>query len=203
MTKLNKTAKALDTFFRIVQIIAYVALVAVIVSIVIMGAALLFNFDSEMIGTGYDIVSVGPLELTLAESVIPADNSIYTMNIIVVALCAVAVIPIALFIKCIRAILAPMIEGKPFHSTISVNLKKLAWYEIALGIIGNIIYCAESVLMLHFYNIPSLFTSSVTHIEVNPLEMDMGFLVIAGILFLLSYIFHYGEELQQLSDETL
>jgi hypothetical protein len=33
--------------------------------------------------------------------------------------------------------------------------------------------------------------------------MDISFLICSGILLLLSYIFRYGSELQQLSDETL
>ena len=33
--------------------------------------------------------------------------------------------------------------------------------------------------------------------------LDGSFLVIALLLFLFSYIFRYGEELQKLSDETL
>jgi hypothetical protein len=31
----------------------------------------------------------------------------------------------------------------------------------------------------------------------------MSFLLVAGVLFLLSYVFRYAEELQKLSDETL
>ena len=34
-------------------------------------------------------------------------------------------------------------------------------------------------------------------------SVDLTFLVYWAILLLLSYVFRYGEELQQLSDETL
>ena len=34
-------------------------------------------------------------------------------------------------------------------------------------------------------------------------QLELGFLVVFFVFLLASYIFHYGAELQQLSDETL
>ena len=47
-----------------------------------------------------------------------------------------------------------------------------------------------------------LLSEKISHVEFM-FVFDLSFLVVYGVLLLLSYIFRYGEELQQLSDETL
>ena len=57
--------------------------------------------------------------------------------------------------------------------------------------------------MVHAFDLPSLLISEkITHITVSP-NYDPTFLIYSAILLLLSYVFRYGQELQQLSDETL
>jgi hypothetical protein len=203
MTKLSKTAKTLDIVFRIAHIVATIALVALIVSVAIFGAALLFDLDPDMVGTGFEVITVGPLELTLSQTAAPAPQQVMAQMLVLSAIALVSIFAVRMYLQCIRGILQPMKEGKPFHNTISTNLKKLAWLEIVTGMAGNILIPAELVLTAQICDIPALFDSSrVTNVMVN-YELDATFLLMAGVLFLLSYIFRHGEQLQQLEDETL
>ena len=103
----------------------------------------------------------------------------------------------------IREILHPMTEGKPFDAVISTNLKKLARLSINLGILINIIRISEQVMTVFVYDLPELLISEkITHVG-GMFQLDLTFLIYWAILLLLSYVFRYGEELQQLSDETL
>ena len=45
--------------------------------------------------------------------------------------------------------------------------------------------------------------SHVTAITFETESDGLTFLIVAGVLFLLSYVFRYAQELQKLSDETL
>ena len=103
----------------------------------------------------------------------------------------------------IREILKPMIEEKPFDSIVSTNLKKLAKLSIVIGILVNIIILSEQLMSVFVYDLPSLLVSEkVIHVG-GMFQIDLTFLIYWAILMLLSYVFQYGEGLQQLSDETL
>ena len=102
-----------------------------------------------------------------------------------------------------EAILAPMKNGEPFHNTVSVQLGKIAKYVCALGIFMNLEKIISNILLVKAYDLHLLLLSEkVSHVEFM-FVFDFSFLVVYGILLLLSYIFRYGEELQQLSDETI
>ena len=53
------------------------------------------------------------------------------------------------------------------------------------------------------YNLNELFLSDkITGVSVT-YSCDLSFLIYALVLFLMSFIFQYGSELQKLSEETL
>ena len=103
----------------------------------------------------------------------------------------------------IREILKPMTEEKPFAAIVSTNLKKLAKLSIVIGILVNIIILSEQIMMIFVFDLPSLLISEkIVHVG-GMFKIDLTFLIYWAILMLLSYVFRYGESLQQLSDETL
>ena len=94
-------------------------------------------------------------------------------------------------------------EEKPFDAIVSTNLKKLAKLSIVLGILMNIIILSEQIMTVFIYDLPGLLISEkITHVT-GMFKIDLTFLIYWAILMLLSYVFRYGESLQQLSDETL
>lgn len=203
MNNLSNTAKKLDKIFSIVHIVLGAVAIACIVIFALIGIAYVLKLDPEMIGTDYENFDIGFLELTVAKQ--------YAPNKWLVLLQA-AITLVAGFRLCfdgrkgvgyIREILHPMIEEKPFDRIVSTNLKKLARLSINLGILANVIILSEQIMTIFVYDLPSLLISEkITHVG-GMLNVDLTFLVFWAVLMLLSYVFGYGEQLQQLADETL
>ena len=203
MNNLSNTAKKLDKIFSIVHIVLGAVAIACIVIFALIGIAYVLKLDPEMIGTDYENFDIGFLELTVAKQ--------YAPNKWLVLLQA-AITLVAGFRLCfdgrkgvgyIREILHPMIEEKPFDRIVSTNLKKLARLSINLGILANVIILSEQIMTVFVYDLPSLLTSEkITHVG-GMFNVDLTFLVFWAVLMLLSYVFGYGEQLQQLADETL
>lgn len=94
-------------------------------------------------------------------------------------------------------------SAKPFDSSASINLKKLAKLSIRIGILWNIIKLSEMIVMVFVYDLPGLVLSEkISHVS-GMFQVDLTFLVYWAVLTLLSYVFQHGQQLQQLSDETL
>ena len=203
MNNLSNTAKKLDKVFEIAHIVFGALAIAGIVCTALIAVAYVFKWDPSTIGTGYDSLDIGFLELEIAENYAP-DRWLVLLQAAVTLL-----ISCRLFYDCrrgvgyIRQILQPMKEEKPFDSVISTNVKKLARLSINLGILINLIRLFEQIMVVFFYNLPELMISEkITHVT-GMFSVDLTFLIYWGILHLLSYVFRYGEQLQQLSDETL
>ena len=203
MNNLSNTAKKLDKVFEIAGIVLFAISIACIVLFVLIGLAYILKLDPEMIGTGYENFDIGFLELTVAEQYAPNKWLVLLQAAITLA---------AGFRLCydgrrgvgyIREILKPMMEEKPFDRIVSANLKKLARLSIVLGILANIIILAEEIMVVFVYNLPALLVSEkITHVG-GMFNVDLSFLIYWAICTLLSYVFSYGEQLQQLDDETL
>ena len=203
MNNLSNTAKKLDKVFEIVHIVLGAVMVAAIVFIVLIALGYALKWDPEFIGTGFSNLEIGFLDLQIAEGYSPDKWLI------------LAQIAFTLLVSCrlfydarrgvgyVREILAPMTEEKPFDSIVSTNLKKLAKLSINLGILWNIIILAGQIMAVFVYDIPGLLISDkISHVS-GMFKVDLTFVVYWAILMLLSYVFRYGESLQQLSDETL
>ncbi len=105
--------------------------------------------------------------------------------------------------KLLRAILAPMKVGRPFESGISEHLKKVGWAVLIGGLLSELLGIGARILLIKAYSIHELFTSAAISKIEFVFNIDLNFVLVACAVFLLSYIFTYGQTLQQLSDETL
>lgn len=203
MNKLQSTAKKIDTLFRILHVFVKIAFVALLVGLAIIAVAFIFRLDPDMVGTGYSTLEIGYLSLTLAESIAPDPYSVLLITAVEIVLALVCVILAHFCLICIREILKPMVQGEPFHNTIAANLKKLAIYNIVIGLVSNTMEVVFSAISVFSFDLTGILISEkITHVTYN-FPFELNFLVVSAVLFLASYIFRYGEELQQLSDETL
>ena len=203
MNNLSNTAKKLDKVLEIAHIVFGALAIACIVFLVLIALAYVLKWDPAMIGTNYENFDIGFLELTVAESFAPDKWMVLLQAAITLAVSCRLMYDARRGVGYIREILEPMKEEKPFDSIVSTNLKKLARLSISLGILGNIISLSEQIMTVFVYDLPGLLISDrITHVG-SMFQVDLAFLVYWAILLLLSYVFRYGEQLQQLSDETL
>ena len=72
MKKLTSISQKLDTLFKVAHIVLTVLMVAAIVGIAIIGAGFLFDLDPNTVGTGYNSLDVGFLDLELAPEAAPS-----------------------------------------------------------------------------------------------------------------------------------
>ena len=203
MKNMRSTARKLDILFHILQVLVTIATVCTLVGMVIIAAFFLFRLTPDQVGTGYSTLQLGFLELELSSAATPNPSRILSISAVNLAMGFVTCLIYRVFIKSIRQIIMPMKEGLPFQGIVSENLKKLAVYTVILGIVSNIMDCVNLALTLHCYDLTRiLINKSISHVTVMH-EFDLSFLALGAVLLLLSYVFRYGEELQQLSDETL
>lgn len=203
MNNLSNTAKKLDKVFEIVHIVFGALAIASIVGAALIAVAYILKLDPEFIGTGYSSFDIGFLELEIAESYAPSKWLVLLQAAITLAVGCRLFYDGRRGVGYIREILQPMKEEKPFDSIVSTNLKKLARLSINLGILWNIIILAEQIMTVFVFDLPGLLLSEkITHVG-GMFKVDLTFLVYWAILMLLSYVFRYGEQLQQLDDETL
>ena len=203
MNNLTNTAKKLDKVFEIVHIVLGALAIACIVGVALIAVAYILKWDPTTIGTGYENFDIGFLELTVAESYAPDKWLVLLQAAITLAVSCRLLYDGRRGVGYIREILQPMTEEKPFDTIVSTNLRKLAKLSIRLGVLYNIIILSEQIMTVFVYDLPSLLISEkIAHVG-GMFQVDLTFVVYWAILLLLSYIFRYGEELQQLSDETL
>ena len=164
---------------------------------------LLYLGDPDILDLLQTDLNFGMIKFTLADSVEPANHFGFLYLALGSIISIADVIVFCMIFHAIRGILAPLKEGRPFHDDIVHYLKKLGWLTIVGGIITNLGTLVISGNLLPAYNLGELFLSDkITRVSTS-YSFSLTFILYAVILFLLSWIFEYGGELQQLSDETL
>lgn len=145
-------------------------------------------------------LTLGDYKLTLADGYPLRDNPITLVNNISVIL----TLAMVLFeIKVLKEIFSPMASGLPFQGSVSKAIRKMAWIVLIYGAIGTVVKSITSRLLYQLLDIPSLFSPGKVSACSISIKSSGNFVVVFVLLILLSRIFKYGEELQQLSDETL
>lgn len=201
MKKMQTIAAGLDRFFKTLY---RLGIVAAVFSFVVVGILwLLYLGDPDIMDLFKVSLNFGMIQFRLADTVVPAREHGF-LFLALGTLLSIAQLPVfCMIFRSIRGILAPIREGLPFQEEIRVHLKRLGWLTIINGILANLAGLVVCGNLLPGYDLGELFLSDkITAVTTN-YSLDLSFLIYAFILFLLSYVFQYGMELQQLSDETL
>jgi len=194
--KMITTAKHLDTF---VKVAGTIFRVFGILSIVF--AILTLFLGTKM--TTENSVTLGFVKLYLSDQF-----SIHSNLLRIYLVLGLLIVSILCFLtdhatKIVRKILSPIKDGRPFERDIPENLRKIAWIVLIGGSVSQIIGIVENVILSRACPIDQLIVpDAITKLEYT-FTMDFGFVLIFMILMFLSYIFSYGQILQQESDETL
>lgn len=206
MHKLMKTAKRLDTFFKVIQKVIKITMIVVVCVLGVLTVANVINPDA-IIANGFYAVDIGSMTINLTEEYSTNDNGmILTYAWIEGLLAIIAVVAIYYALGQVRGILQLMAEGAPFHHTVSGNIRKMAYVSIVLGIVSNVACFIErfnATKMIESLNLlEGVQEGTIQSITTNH-KIDLTFLIVFFLLLLLSYLFRYGEELQRQVDETL
>lgn len=206
MDKLQKTARTLDTFFKITY---WFTLILNIFAVLIIALFLFFCLSApELFGNLTDslirTLDFGGISFRIAES-FPHQSSYGTVYFFMgLTLGTLAVTLYVLMLRSIRRILAPMKEGLPFSTEVAAGFRNLGWLTTVLGILElTAVFSVDTPFKARAYDLHALFVGDGITAVTTYYNFDFTFILAALVLFGLSYIFHYGTELQQLSDETL
>ena len=204
MEKLKKTAGALDTFFKITYRITIVfniigiAIIVLFLLLCLMAPGLFGSITSSMT-TQLDF---GGIRFRLAEGIQQGSTgAVYFLGSLILGAAELAVY--VLMIRNIRSILAPMKEALPFDAAVAKSFRNLGILTILSGGLKLILEFLVSGSLVRSLDLSALFLSDQITAVTTYYNFDFTFVITALVFFSLSYIFRYGEELQQLSDETL
>lgn len=204
MEKLKKTAGTLDTFFKItyrITIVFNIIGIAIIMLFLLqcLMAPGLFGSITSAMTTQLDF---GGIRFRLAEGIQQGSTgAVYFLGSLILGAAELAVY--VLMIRNIRSILAPMKEALPFDAAVAKSFRNLGVLTILRGGLKLILEFLVSGSLVRSLDLSALFLSDQITAVTTYYNFDFTFVITALVFFSLSYIFRYGEELQQLSDETL
>ncbi len=198
--RLIGTAKRLDKILKVVQIVNIVGGVLVIFGFLLLNIAYLVN--PENVNTA-DIIkfSTGEFSMELATGAEMGIDLAYGWGNCVWTVILLAILWIGF--RYARKMMIPMMEGNPFDRSISDYLKKLSFLTLVYGIIGNMGAAMITSMKMNHYQLERLVDGKNILAIIPDYRLELGFLIVFFVFLLASYIFRYGAELQQLSDETL
>lgn len=200
MEKLMKTSKTVDTILKVVYKILQVAGIIIFVGV---GGCLIAELLGKLPAGELSAVTVGNVELTFKELPLIDSNYIAIEMGITMVMALLTIAVTCYVIKTLRKVLTPMIAGKPFDGTVSGNIKKLGIAVIVCGLVVDILESVGSNLAFWMYDVASLFLSeNIAGITINS-KINLTNVLVGVLVIMLSYVFRYGEELQQQADETL
>ena len=199
MEKLMKTSKTVDTILKVVYKILQVAGIIIFVGV---GICLAAELLGQMPAAELSGISISDVELELKEpQSVETDIMMLEMGTTLV-MALLAIVITCYLIKVLRKVLAPMILGQPFDGTVSGNIKKLGIACIVGGIMMDIMESVASTIAISLMDKAFWLSENVSKITVNS-EISLGNVLVGVLVIMLSYVFRYGEELQQQADETL
>lgn len=209
MDKMSKTAGLLD---KLCIFANWILVLAAVIVVIVTGflAVFLFRGVPPLPGESF-LLSVGGLKLHLAPNVlsqiiIPGFEP-WLLVVAALVVCSLGVY--FLMTRTVREILRPFIDRTPFHETVAKNLKRLAVLLVIATVLSNVGALILDHVAGHFLDLNKLFLDGgilgeqVLSVGLTDSTIDMMPYIFAAVLYLLSKIFLYGQELQTLSDETL
>ena len=183
-----RSKKLIGKMCFVLKIVRQLFLIATVLSALL---CLFFVFHKDI----FSKTTIGSLRIDYLLLIFKNDLPMYKEKMTVwtsLILFALAVLFFIIYrgIRTTESICKITVNTTPFDGTVSSYLVRLAGYVLLGGMVWNGI----SVLRI----IPAYVSKIDFRIHFSP-----GFLVMTALIYLLSHVFRYGQELQKLSDETL
>lgn len=198
MEKMINSAKFFHTFVKVGYAIFNAA--AWICGVV---AVLIWFLPKSAFQEGEEMLSFGPVTITRITDGVLAPEWV-RLGVFEILLVAFAVFVFICFVlRVVRRILEPMSQGQPFRENVADDIKKLAWICLIGGLVVEIVKTVGIALQLGRQDLMVYFNPAmVSKVEVE-YSFSTWYIWVFALLMLMSHVFRYGQQLQQLSDETL
>lgn len=159
--------------------------------------------DQDAALSGHMKLSSGFLELSSQSGFGISFGTAMTMNLVRAASAILTTIILCLGIRSLRRILDLLSFGLPFHTKVADELHRMAVLSTVYSFIDAFLRFVTNITLSRGYHIEAtLANGEPLTVAFNDLSY-YPYLVLVIALYFLSWIFRYGEQLQQLSDETL
>lgn len=200
MEKIQLLAGNLDKFLKFIFWVVVIANMFIVVTII---WTMIAGNESVFWEQFVKQTTFNNLQITPADDFQPQMKDAYALLVCRLVINIVWVIACGRGIVLIRNILQPVSKAEPFDGSISRNLKKLGILIFAAGVVLDVCEFIRIYADFRAFNLVEvLYSDKIEHVMLNG-QIDLSFILVGFFVLLLSMIFRYGEELQQLSDETL
>ncbi len=196
--KMIKTAKISYTIINVIQKVIIAAIVLIALAAVIMAVAWKTGVPIVQ-----NVLTFGNVSLELSEQSAVTDTTLVPRMLLALGSGAIMAGILLYGVSILKGILKPMKEGRPFDTNVSGEIKKLGYVVLAGGFLQQFTEMAGYYMFQNYEILQSLFRENVIEKVTINNEINLNFLIVALVLFLLAHVFSYGEELQRQSDETL
>ena len=200
MNKVMKISKTLNTIAGVIRTILKVAAIIIAVAVAIL---MFVSSEHEMWRNGTYTLGLGQVTLELVPDVSISTETTRLLMIGGLIFCIPLLLFSAKYLHIIQDILIPMSQGKPFDRSVSSSLRKLSFITLIIGVISEIGNAVAVLVPISCFDPSILFNPEYVSGYTLGTVLNLNFLLPCAILYLMSHVFRYGEELQQLSDETL
>lgn len=130
-------------------------------------------------------------------------NTAVSMKLVQLFSAVVITIIACLCIRSLKRILLPIELGQPFRTGAGRELHRLSRLCMGLGFAENISHLWSMILIETGYDLKTmLLTGPITDVRMN-VQVRPAWFLVSAVVLILSMVFTQGEQLQQLSDETL
>ena len=201
MENLRRTANILNRIVKVLRSVCFGCGIACAVLLLIA----IFLPDSlyhRFVSLADENVTFGNVTFHLSSTIEPTRGLRLPTCFTLIA-AAVELFLSAFGLNLLHKILLPMSEKKPFASSVSVNLRKLGWVTLAGALVFGSFTAIAETLAIGMYDLDQIFAPGLVCGYTVQQTGGIGLLLIPALMFLLSCVFRYGEELQAQSDETL
>ena len=196
----DKSKDLLKKMCFVLEIVRGTCLISVALLI---GLSLFYAFNKDVYNTLFGSIRIDYLQLTFNDDSALSKDKMSIWLPLIFLITAIFVFIIYKAVQTIESICTITMNHTPFDVRVSNHIKNLAKYILVGGIVFNILEVCRVMYFKQIINFDLLFNSKyVTQIKFD-IRFELSFLIFVALIYLLSYIFRYGQELQQLSDETL
>ena len=195
MKKMKQSANLLYKFFNVFFWLTILATCVLVVASVVL---LILNIPPETL-------EIGIITFDLNTDAVNFNDFKLKFLMITQMLSAIVSCVFAVFIcKKLKDILRPIKNGEPFMDSAGKNVRKLGNIMLIFGIASVIAQIVSTIAL-------GIFMGDYGYIFTNDYilscsiinKYDISWVIGALFMYLLGFIFDYGKQLQELSDETL